>query len=191
METDPDDFQKAKSLDMGYLDSETGMAAIVATQWPDGRPVRGIYCGALHRLHTAERQLANIHAREAQGAGAPVAPATTTDNDASRSALVTDQADEGVFKALSPSALPQSRQAHIKVAGDAPLSAARPTADQFAALNSKVAAGRSPYVDFAVFGPSRAKFRSGWSWLRNSSKGRLPSMCGLSVGGSSRLSASC
>lgn len=93
-ETDPEGVQKAKSLDVGYLDSETVAVAIAAAQRPDGRPVRGIHCGALHRL--AASRLATIQAREAPGAAPPAAvtQATTVDNDSRRCASVTDQVDK-------------------------------------------------------------------------------------------------
>lgn len=97
---DPEDIQKAKTLGVGYLDSDTVIAAISAAQWPDGQLVRGIHCGALHRLHAATRKLA-IDARESPKATAPgsAAQAATTDNDSCKFASATDQTGDGCSRA--------------------------------------------------------------------------------------------
>lgn len=133
LEVDSEDIDKALSVDLGYLDSKTVLAAIAATQWPDGKPVKGIHVGALRRLHAAARRVASSHAYMAQPA-APAAQTTPPDQGARKFSAVLDQADEGSFKALTPDASAQLRQVHVKVTGDEPLPAARPTADQLAPL---------------------------------------------------------
>lgn len=154
LEVDPEASQNAKSLDFGYLGSGAVAAAVSPRRSRrTGKRVKGIQCGALHRLHAAARKLASSHTYEAKQTAAPAALPTAPDNSTRKFAAETDQADEGVFKLFSPIAVVELRQIHVKVTGDDPLPAARPTADQFASFRSKVSAGRSPYVDIAFFGP--------------------------------------
>lgn len=103
---------------------------------------------ALHTLHVTARKLASSHASEAKETAAPAAIPIAPDSSTRNFAAAKHQADEGVFKVLSPNVLVELRQNHVKVAGDDPLRAATSMAELLAALHSKVSASCSPYVDF-------------------------------------------
>ena len=67
--------------------------------------------------------------------------------------VVLDQADEGVFEELTISERQAMRKVHRDATGDDPMESERPSSDQLASLKTKMAAGSSPYVDFALWGP--------------------------------------
>ena len=64
-----------------------------------------------------------------------------------------DQASEASFPLLAPDKVRQLRGVYRNLFGDDPTTAARPTDEQLSALSARLASGRVPFVDFAVFGP--------------------------------------
>ena len=66
---------------------------------------------------------------------------------------VLDQHDDSTFEALSPAELSECRQRFVKIMGDHPPDAHRPSNDQLAALVHRMRTGLAPLADFAVFKP--------------------------------------
>ena len=73
--------------------------------------------------------------------------------DKRKKSEVLDQMDDGTYEQLDPDSRKKMRVRHRDVTGGNPLAASRPTAQQLAALKSRVESGDAPYTDFAVFGP--------------------------------------
>jgi len=68
-------------------------------------------------------------------------------------AEVLDQADDTTYEELSAEKVATLRAAHVTITGGAPSDDNRPTSEQLSALGARIAAGRAPFVDFAVWGP--------------------------------------
>jgi len=63
-----------------------------------------------------------------------------------------DQADDSTFDELPASVVADLRANYVRTAGGPPAEDARPTSEQISALNARLKAGKSPFVDFAVWG---------------------------------------
>ena len=74
-----------------------------------------------------------------------------------KKAEVLDQLDDGTYEPIDKDTRKKMRREHLEVTGGKPMQAARPTSEQLAALRARIAEGRAPYVDFAVFGPFGAR----------------------------------
>ena len=81
---------------------------------------------------------------------APVAPAVLTQLKISS---FVDQASEMAFALLTPDQLAPYRAKYENVFHVPPPLNQRPTDEQLSALKALLATGRTPYVDFAIFGP--------------------------------------
>ena len=64
-----------------------------------------------------------------------------------------DQSSEATFALLNPGELREYRTNYEAVTGGPPSLAHRPTDEQLCALKALLTTGRTPYADFAVFGP--------------------------------------
>ena len=65
-----------------------------------------------------------------------------------------DQIDSGTFELLDLAKIVELRTKHVLRTRDPPPDAARPTNEQLSALSAKIAGGRAPFADFAIFGPA-------------------------------------
>lgn len=150
LEIPPEDHQTAVAADLGYLPQEDIVAATSKTCRLEGQAVAGLNIGALHRLHAAAH-VAIIRSQQAPPSTGE-AP-RKEERESKKFSTVLDQTHEGAFRILPMERVAKFRSIYAKVAGDEPLPAARPTPDQISALFAKVASGRAPFVDIAVFGP--------------------------------------
>ena len=82
---------------------------------------------------------------------AVVAPASNTSRG--QMSMVIDQADNGHFEPLGHEARAKFRQNHRALTGGDPADGRAPSAEQVAAMVTKLARGDAPYVDFGVFTP--------------------------------------
>jgi hypothetical protein len=64
-----------------------------------------------------------------------------------------EQGASGTFTMLDKDALAKLRKVHQKLLGTHPEECARPTNEQLSALKGRLASDRTPYADFAIFGP--------------------------------------
>ena len=85
------------------------------------------------------------------------APSFSSGGEDYRFADFIDQVMPGTFKLQPPEAIAGYRKAHHTLTGGDPPDAARPTSEQLCALHFRLAAGRSPYTDFAVWTPWNAR----------------------------------
>ena len=80
-----------------------------------------------------------------------VAPASTTSRG--KMSMVIDQADDGHFDPLGHDERARYRNNHLTLTGGPPPVGRVPSAEQIAAMVTKLARGDAPYVDFGVFTP--------------------------------------
>jgi hypothetical protein len=81
----------------------------------------------------------------------PAAPPTQATKH--KYADLLDQTDENIFEELPVGKLAELRNNYLQITGGDPADNERPSAEQLSALKARVDAGKSPYTDFAVFGP--------------------------------------
>jgi len=86
-------------------------------------------------------------------AGPAMAGSASAEVEKRKFSEVLDQVDDGPYPQLSPEKVAAMRQFHREVTGGDPPDHERPTADQLSALTHRMASGKAPFADFAVFGP--------------------------------------
>ena len=121
----------------------------------DGAAMPALAKGPAMRLYRAARLLAlpptpsNPKIEAVAPRPSPEAPTVQT----KPAKEVIGQGDESSFPLLDTKAIIELREVHVKTTGGDPEPACRPTADQISALRHRLAQGRTPYVDLALFGP--------------------------------------
>ena len=67
---------------------------------------------------------------------------------------IVDQTLDAEIQPLTPEAVNKMYEAYKRKFGDAPSPEAEPTADQLAAVHQLLGSKATPYLDFAVYGPT-------------------------------------
>ena len=146
--------------DLGSTSEEQVQNAVKDMVFEEGGNPSALHRGSALRLWRASVSYAKLqgygdHAESAVAeAVAPVVVSAAPPAPAQRKlADVLDQGDDGNFVPLNMDELTKIRERHVEVTGAEPPQDERPSADQLAALKSKLGAGKCPYVDLGLFGP--------------------------------------
>ena len=166
------------------LTPESAITEAIASLLVEGAPATGIQQGQALRLYRAAKLkvtaagLGDVWNPTAVAAApppsAPAAPAPPP-APTKKIAEVLDQTDDSHFPLLGRAELDKMRDRFEQIIGDEPTDDERPTADQLSALTHKLAQGRPPYVDLALFGPfsdriARIRKFSAQIWVDNQLK---------------------
>ena len=139
--------------DFAYIDDEE-YHAVVGSFTIGGNAAGPIHKAQAKKLMAKARAtVLNPTSSIASNAPPPVAPVAPAVSTHLKISSFVDQSSEMVFPLLTPDQLSPHRAKYDSVFHVPPPLNQRPTDEQLSALKALLATGRTPYVDFAIFGP--------------------------------------
>ena len=136
---------EASALQRGQM---TRLVAEVHRLCPGPRTVDDIISSAAQ----AAKQAAQAAAAPVTSNAFPSPPDAAPTRAKRKFADTLDQGDDQLFEELAPAEVADLREEHVKVTGGPPAEDCRPTTEQLSALSVRVAGGRAPFTDFAIWG---------------------------------------